>query len=294
MIKQSTRLGVLLAILTISASGCVTRYRLDVLHETVLPNLDGSIVAVLPPFAATGAEQAAIVGRRAAEAAFCAPIGSVRFLGPDRTVDASPIGENDFADLRRSMVEPVRDGPQPKAGRASWLFHGDRVGPVELRSPIDVSIARRPPASKVWTSEALAPETLAGIPSDYVLVSISLARFRQVTRVTALVGLIPWYWTQDLQATRPASLFLLYETATGRRVWEAVVSMSGLIQDNDRRYAREVVDSRVMPILGVAHLLTGEFEVPFARTLDAQAAVRSDRADGEIATDCLDRGQAGG
>jgi hypothetical protein len=294
MNRQWRCLSLISALFVASASGCVTRYRLDILHETRLPKLDGSTVAVLPPFASSGAEQAAIVGRRTAEAAFCAPLGSVRFLGPDRTVETSPVGGDDFAELRRSMSDIVRDGPQTPASRGSWLFHGDRVGPVELRSPIDVTIVRRPSASNVWTSEVLAPATLAGIPADYVLVSIALARFRQVTRVTAFADLLPVFWSQDLQATRPASLFLLYETATGRRVWEAVVSVSGVIRDNDPRYAREVVDSRVMPILGVAHLLTGEFEVPFARTLETQAAARSGPTGGGIATDCLDRARAGG
>lgn len=266
---RSTRTFVLIAaVAVVFATGCAHRIHVYTASDNGTAVLVGKSVAVLPPQSVGAGQGTAIVGSRVMEKIFESEIAGVRFLPPRETITALAANAVRHAELRQHLMAalPVRIASR---GEINWIFDGRTVGETRLPRKVLVSIRRSREPAVALAPELVPSDTFSGIEADYVLVSMTFSAYRQVSQITTLLGVLPFFWSQDLGAERPRSLFALYETKSGKRVWESVVAIRGDSFHHDKPYAYEVIDSRAMPFVAVAYLLTGDLESPLARAIRA-------------------------
>jgi hypothetical protein len=82
-----------------------------------------------------------------------------------------------------------------------------------------------------------------------------------------LYGIVPYAGFSNMGELTPRGLFLLYDCATGQKVWESHIGLT---------LAGPTItpDDRALPMLGAAYLLTGDIETPVARLLDGVLSPR--------------------
>jgi len=198
---------------------------------------------------------------------FSAPLASIRFVPPREVVAQASLSDEQAAELSRRMGVHLPIVIEPKRLKTR-LFVGDRVGETELDSKVDVTLQRDPMATKWLSPDSLPPELFGGIEADYALVTVGFSTYRQVTRTAALMAILPIGWEREVSADGPRCLFALYDVKTGVRIWDVIVGVGGLMRsDHATRYADRSIDPRIMPVVGAAYLLGGDFDIPFERAL---------------------------
>lgn len=232
-----------------------------------VPDLRGRTVAVLPPLSLGAEGGPAIVAGATLDAVFASEIAGIRFLPPTEVVARTSLSEDETAALSEQMSAFLPIDARPKRQKTP-LFTGDRVGDTRLVRELVVTLQRDPYPRKQLSPAVIPAEWLLGLDADFALVTVSFSTYRQVSRTAALFGILPISWARELVADGPRALFALYEVETGARVWDIIVGVGNPARTNEAERARErIVDPRIMPVVGVAYLLTGEIVAPLERAI---------------------------
>lgn len=268
--------GVRLAVVAAIAfvlSGCAPRGLQLYTHPNPrAPNLHGKTVASFPPLSLGAERGPAIVARDVLDAVFVSEISGIRFLSPTEVVALTDLSDDEAAKLAEQMDTflPVDVEPTRKRIR---LFSGERVGDTPLERKLTVTL-QRDPYPKKQLSPALLPASLFdGLDADYVLLTVAFSSYHQVSRTAAMLGILPLAWARELRADGPRSLFALYEVESGARVWDVIVGFGSHVRpEQATREAGRIVDPRIMPVVGMVYLLTGDFVTPLERAIRERVA----------------------
>ncbi len=232
-----------------------------------VPNLHGSTVAAFPPLSIGSEQGPSIVALETLDAVFAREISGIRFVPPAEVVAQTALSEAESAMLAEQMRQFLPVAASPRRGRAR-LFSSRRIGDIELPGRLLVTLQRDPYPKQQLSPASLPASLFAGLDADYALLTVTYPDYQRIARTVAMLGIVPLAWAPVLRAEGPRSLFALYEVETGARVWDVIVGLDNRIRPNDATEARRrIVDYRIMPVVGVAYLLTGEFEDPLERAV---------------------------
>ena len=237
-----------------------------------VPNLQGATVAAFPPFSIGPELGPAIVALETLDAVFAAEIAGIRFIPPTEVVARTTLSDQESAHLAEQMSGSLPIEVEPKRLR-SRLFASRRIGDTELPARLVVSLQRDPYPKKQLSPAALPPRLFAGLDADYALLTVTFPGYERVSRIAAMLGIVPLAWDRVIRADGPRSLFALYEVESGARVWDVIVGLENRIRPEDAKRAnRRIIDHRVMPVIGVAYLLTDDISTPLERVVRTRAA----------------------
>ncbi|HAK96696.1 MAG TPA: hypothetical protein DCM87_17310 [Planctomycetes bacterium] len=100
-----------------------------------------------------------------------------------------------------------------------------------------------------------------------MLATAAFTYYRKNTEITALYGLLPVFGSVALDDLTPRALFVLYETASGKKVWEGCI---GTLSEANAPEPPLGIEPRALPVLGAAFLLTGDILEPLARLANSR------------------------
>lgn len=245
-----------------AAAGCAApRIEMFALAASPPPALKGKTVAVLP---------AMVVGTEAATAARClaaqnktfaGDLGGVRFMSPRDLLPRCRERTDAFMEIEEKTTLKLPTDAAP-AGPVRTLFAGEAPPGAPWTGEIEVMLRERSDGVAQLGPDALPAETLAPFGGDYVLATAAFAYYREDTEITALFGILPIFGTVAVNDITPRALFVLYETASGAKVWEACI---GTPSEAEASAPPLGIETRALPVLGAAFLLTGDILEPLAR-----------------------------
>jgi hypothetical protein len=213
-----------------------------------------------------------ILALQGLDAVFASEISGVRFLPPTQVVEQTALSDEESALLAEEMSRFLPVEVEPKRRRMQ-LFSGARIGRTKLAERLVVTLQRDPYPKTQLSPAALPASLFAGLDADYALLTVTFSGYQRVSRIVAMLGILPIAWDRVVRADGPRSLFALYEVDSGARVWDVIVGVANPVRANDAtKAARRVVDHRIMPVVGVAYLLTGDVETPLERVIRARSA----------------------
>ena len=228
------------------------------------PILAGKTVAVLPPIAVGSEQGTVIIAGAALDSIFESALAGIRFVPPREVVVRSQLSQAETAELSTRMGQHLPLFVAPKRRKTS-IFSGARAGASLLPGRLEVSLQRDPYRKLPIAPDRIPPRLLRDLRADYALITVAFSTYQ---RVHVWGGAIPITTSLEVRADRPRCLFALYDTSTGERIWDVIVGVAGsTASDQGISYAEEFIDPRMLPVLGVAYLLTGEFEKPLERAL---------------------------
>ncbi|MEZ4280175.1 MAG: hypothetical protein R3F21_11240 [Myxococcota bacterium] len=232
-----------------------------------VPNLHGATVAAFPPLSLSEERGASILALQTLDAVFAAEISGIRFLPPTEVVAQTELSEEEAALLARQMSEFLPIDVEPKRGKAR-LFSRRRLGDLRLPDRLVVTLQRDPYPKRQLSPAALPTSFFSGLTADYALLTVTFPGYHRISRTAAMLGIVPLAFVRELRADGPRSLFALYEVASGARVWDVIVGVDNRVRPADATAARRrIMDYRMMPVVGVAYLLTGDVEIPLERAI---------------------------
>lgn len=260
---SSLFVGLCILLLFVS-SGCARQIGFHIHSEMRAPNLVGQRVAVLPTFSLGKGSGTAIVGTATQERIFASELAGIHFLPPSATLDTYSANPSALTELRALVSNglPIRRAPE---GEPIRILSGNLVGHALLRRELVLFVQHDPNPSNPLAPASIPVALLSGIDADYVLVSTAFPAYRQITNIMAVLGIVPFFWNQDLVDERPRCHFVLYEVATGRRAWEAVVAMRGPATANDPAYDIDLVDPRALTFAVSTFLFTENLDSALLR-----------------------------
>lgn len=237
-----------------------------------VPNLHGKTVAAFPPLSIGRELGPSMVALETLDAVFAAEISGIRFLPPRVVVARTTLSEDESVLVAEQMSGFLPIEVEPKRLRTR-LFAGGRIGDLDLPGRLFISLQRDPYPKKQLSPAALPPRLFSGLDADYALLTVTFSGYERVSRTAAMLGIVPLAWDRVIRADGPRSLFALYEIESGARVWDVIVGLENRIRPDDAMNAkRRIIDYRIMPVIGVAYLLTGDISIPLERAVRARGA----------------------
>ena len=236
-----------------------------------VPNLHGATVAAFPPLSIGRELGPSMVALQALDAVFASEFAGIRFLPPSEVVARTTFSDEESAHLVEQMSGFLPIDVEPKRLR-SKLFASRRIGDTALPARLVVSLQRDPYPKRQLSPAALPARLFEGLEADYALLTVTFPGYQRVSRIAAMLGIVPLAWDRVIRADGPRSLFALYEVESGARVWDVIVGLENRIRPDDATRAnRRIIDYRMMPVIGVAYLLTGDISTPLERVVRARA-----------------------
>ncbi len=244
------------------AAGCAApRIEMFVRAAAPPPALKGKTVAVLPAMVA-GTEAATAARCIAAQNnAFTGELGGVRFVSPRELLPRCREHADAFAEIEEKTTLKLPSDAAP-AGPTRTLYAGSAPPGAPWTGEFEVTLQEQRAGVAPLGPDALPAATLAPFGGDYVLATAAFNYYREDTEVTVLYGILPVFGTVALHDVTPRALFVLYETASGAKVWEGCI---GALSEANAPEPPMGIEPRALPILGAAYLLTGDILEPLAR-----------------------------
>lgn len=255
------------------ASGCAKTSEWALFARTPEPlqrtALKGRTIGVLP---------AMIVGCEASRAVYCTEalerilsgnIMGARYSGPLMLLPICRANRESLSRLQQAVTVGLPSDWGP-VGKAVVLLDRRAIGGEDFGWRAAVTLREYGAGSvAALTPEMVDPGMLRPYGVDYVLVSVAYSYYWERTGISALYGILPFVGTVRLYGCTPRAVFALYESLTGKRVWESCIGVDGSARGTDEPYA---IDARKLPALGAAYMLTGDIEIPIARLFRKGAA----------------------
>ena len=286
-VDKCIRVGLSVVIL-MTLSGCAAR-RMPIFASTssTLPPLAGKRVAVLPPAALDGEAQMSMETEKAMDAAFSGEIAGICFTNGQvlqSLLKQHPEEANQLLRQVRGKMLPLftsfgnADGTKTLAYSTALPFQNAKNNPKNLfdsdmvagqRQKLKYSVSLNLSSSEV----ALAPEQLdspllKSLNTDYVLTTVPFGHYWKTKVIWAIYGILPCCGSGGMGCS-PQGLFALYESQSGKKVWEGHVGTeAGYLGIG--RIPGELPESTHI-VLGAAYLLTKDVEISLGRILPVMA-----------------------
>lgn len=229
----------------------------------------GRTVAVLPPVRVGGEVAPAVVATRALALVFAGDIADVHFAGPQATVAKLQQTPWAFPAIQRAVASRRLPSDLAPDGPTATILDSDMVA-GEKRERRQVVTLRQSALAEPLGPASLEPELLQPLNCDYALVSVPFGAYAQHSHIIALYGFLPFAGSKNLLPLTPRGVYLLYDCASGEKVWESQIGTlpSGSTRRARRPAASFTAEDRSLPVVGAAYLLTGDIETPLGRLLD--------------------------